>query len=89
MALLAFLNEEYVQPKGSDKTFIYKAVNLNKDNPCFSQDKHALECKFGICHYAGNIVYGHVTNFVIKNMDTLPSDSQECACLSTNTIVAK
>jgi myosin-5 len=88
MGLLAFLNEECVRPKGSDKTFVYKAHAMNKDNPCFFRDLHAQDCEFGVCHYAGKVTYD-ATNFVIKNMDNLPSDLQECARLSTNDIVAK
>ena len=87
MGLLAFLNEECVRPKGSDKTFVYKAENMNRDNPCFFRDKHAPDCQFGICHYAGKVVYD-ATNFVIKNMDTLPSDLQDVACKSSNSIIA-
>lgn len=88
MGLLAFLNEECVRPKGSDKTFVYKAETMNQDNPCFFRDKHAPECEFGICHYAGKVVYD-ATNFVLKNTDTLPTDLQDCARLSTNEILAK
>ncbi|KAL3923818.1 MAG: hypothetical protein SGILL_001422 [Bacillariaceae sp.] len=88
MGLLAFLNEECVRPKGSDKTFVYKAQAMNKENPCFFRDKHAQDTEFGICHYAGKVVYD-ATNFVVKNTDTLPSDLLECAKLSNNAIIAK
>lgn len=87
MGLLAFLNEECVRPKGSDKTFVYKAQAMNKDNPCFLRAKHASDHEFGIQHYAGKVTYD-ATNFVVKNMDTLPSDLQDCATLSSNPIVA-
>ena len=88
MGLLAFLNEECVRPKGSDKTFVYKAQAMNKDNPCFFRDKHAQDTEFGICHYAGKVVYD-ATAFVVKNTDTLPSDLLECAKFSSNAIIAK
>jgi myosin-5 len=87
MGLLAFLNEECVRPKGSDKTFVYKAQAMNKDNPCFIRAKHASDHEFGIQHYAGRVTYD-ATNFVVKNMDTLPTDLQDCATLSSNAIVA-
>ena len=87
MGLLAFLNEECVRPKGSDKTFVHKAQSMNSDNPCFFRDKHAPPNEFGICHYAGKVVYD-ATNFVVKNMDTLPTDLQDCAKLSTNEIIS-
>jgi Myosin head (motor domain) len=67
MGLLAFLNEECVRPKGSDKTFVYKAESCNKDNPCFVRAKHAQDHEFGIRHYAGVVMYD-ATNFVVKNM---------------------
>jgi myosin-5 len=88
MGLLAFLNEECVRPKGCDKTFVFKAQSMNIDNPCLFQVKRAQECEFGINHYAGPVVYD-ATGFVSKNIDTLPSDLQECATLSTNSILAK
>jgi myosin V len=67
MGLLAFLNEECVRPKGSDKTFVYKAESCNKDNPCFVRAKHAKDHEFGIRHYAGLVMYD-ATSFVVKNM---------------------
>jgi myosin-5 len=88
MGLLAFLNEECVRPKGSDKTFVYKAQAMNKDNPCFFRDKHAADTEFGICHYAGKVVYD-ANEFVEKNKDTLPSDLLDCAALSSNAIISK
>eukprot|EP00536_Pseudo-nitzschia_multiseries_P013607 jgi/Psemu1/212206/e_gw1.593.27.1 len=87
MGLLAFLNEECVRPKGSDKTFVYKAQAMNKENRCFFRDKHAADTEFGIHHYAGKVVYD-ATNFVKKNTDTLPSDLLNCAKLSSNAIIA-
>ena len=87
MGLLAFLNEECVRPKGSDKTFVYKAQAMNKENRCFFRDKHAADTEFGIHHYAGKVLYD-ATNFVKKNADTLPSDLLNCAKLSSNDIIA-
>ncbi|OEU18518.1 P-loop containing nucleoside triphosphate hydrolase protein [Fragilariopsis cylindrus CCMP1102] len=87
MGLLAFLNEECVRPKGSDKTFVYKAQAMNKENRCFFRDKHAADTEFGIFHYAGKVVYD-ATNFVVKNTDNLPSDLLDCAKLSSNAIIA-
>jgi len=87
MGLLAFLNEECMRPKGSDKTFVFKAQANNKGNPCFFRDLHAPDTEFGICHYAGKVTYD-ATEFVVKNTDTLPADLQDCAHLSTNMIIA-
>lgn len=87
MGLIAFLNEECVRPKGSDKTFVYKSEAMNKENPCFFRDKHAKDREFGILHYAGPVVYD-ATDFVVKNTDTLPSDLMDCAKLSSNEIIS-
>ncbi|KAL3941229.1 MAG: hypothetical protein SGBAC_004375 [Bacillariaceae sp.] len=87
MGLLAFLNEECMRPKGSDKTFVFKAQASNMSTPCFFRDKHAPDCEFGIRHFAGAVVYD-ATNFVVKNSDTLPSDLLQCAAMSTNDIIA-
>ena len=88
MGLLAFLNEECFRPKGSDKTFVFKAQAMNKDNACFYRQAHDKDTEFGIVHYAGKVKYD-ATNFVTKNTDTLPTDLQDCAKLSTNAILAK
>lgn len=88
MGLLAFLNEECMRPQGSDKTFVYKAQSCNQDNRSFVRAKHASDHEFGIRHYAGLVMYD-ATNFVVKNMDTLPSDLQDCAAHSSNMIVGR
>jgi myosin V len=88
MGLIAFLNEECVRPGGSDKGFVMKAAAMNKDNACFIRENSYSEYQFGINHYAGRVVY-EASNFVTKNMDTLPTDLQLCATKSTNTILAK
>jgi myosin V len=88
MGLLAFLNEECFRPKGSDKTFVFKAQAMNKDNPCFFRLAHDKDTEFGIVHYAGKVMYD-ATNFVTKNTDTLPTDLQDCAKISSNDILAK
>ena len=87
MGLIAFLNEECVRPGGSDKGFVTKAAAMNKDNACFIRENSYTDRQFGIQHYAGRVVYDAV-NFVTKNMDTLPTDLQDCATKSTNTIIA-
>jgi myosin V len=87
MGLIAFLNEECVRPGGSDKGFVSKAAAMNKDNTCFIREKSFDECQFGVHHYAGRVIYD-ASCFVTKNMDTLPSDLQECATQSSNAILA-
>ena len=88
MGLVAFLNEECVRPGGSDKGFVAKSGAMNKDNACFIRENGFLDCEFGIHHYAGRVVYD-ANGFVTKNMDTLPTDLQECATKSTNAILAQ
>jgi myosin heavy subunit len=87
MGLIAFLNEECVRPGGSDKGFVTKAAAMNKDNTCFVRENSYTDHQFGIQHYAGRVVYDAI-HFVTKNMDTLPTDLQDCATKSTNTIIA-
>jgi len=50
------------------------------------QDKFFRDYEFGIEHYAGPVVYD-ATNFVKKNMDTLPGDLKDCATKCSNTLV--
>jgi myosin-5 len=88
MGLIAFLNEECVRPGGSDKAFVSKARAMNAENGIFYCSAFMSDVQFGIDHYAGKVVYDS-TNFVTKNMDTLPTDLQECAKKSSNEIVAK
>jgi myosin-5 len=87
MGLLAFLNEECVRPGGSDKGFVSKAAVSNKDSPCFIRERSFDEFQFGVYHYAGKVIYD-ATGFVTKNMDTLPTDLQDCAAMSSNSILA-
>jgi myosin-5 len=87
--LLAMLNEECIRPNGSDYGFVNKALHANKGSPALIIPRivHS-NVEFGIRHYAGNVMYD-ATDFVAKNQDTLPSDLMECACTSTNEIIAK
>jgi len=59
---------------------------MNRDSPCWYREKAWKDISFGIIHYAGKVVYD-ATNFVTKNMDTLPSDLEDCAFKSTNEIL--
>lgn len=87
MGLIAFLNEECVRPGGSDKGFVSKAAAMNKENACFIRENGFTDCQFGVHHYAGRVIY-EASSFVTKNMDTLPTDLQECATKSSNSILA-
>lgn len=85
--LLAVLNEECVRPGGSDKGFVSKVEALNKGNGYFIREKQFDACVFGVRHYAGPVIYD-ATACVTKNMDTLPTDLQDCARKSSNSILA-
>jgi myosin V len=87
MGLIAFLNEECLRPGGSDKGFVSKAAAMNKENACFIRENGFDEFQFGVQHYAGRVIYD-ASCFVTKNMDTLPTDLQECATKSSNLILA-
>lgn len=60
---------------------------MHKDKDFFIRENSYDPCEFGIHHYAGRVIYD-ATQFVTRNMDTLPLDLQECAKKSTNSIVA-
>ena len=88
--LLAILNEECVRPGGNDKAFVLKVVDhhTRQSSPCLFRGKRFGEFEFGVKHYAGEVVY-NAEGFVNKNMDTLPTDLQECAKKSSNEILAQ
>lgn len=85
--LLAMLNEECIRPNGSDSGFVNKALHANKGSPSLIVPRIRSNAQFGIHHYAGDVIYD-ATDFVSKNQDTLPSDLLECACNSSNEIIA-
>jgi myosin heavy subunit len=85
--LLALLNEESVRPKGSDKEFVYKAKQGNKDCGCLIADMIMGPLDFGVHHYAGKVVYC-ATGFLARNQDTLSADLVEVSKLSSNDIIA-
>jgi myosin-5 len=85
--LLAMLNEECMRPKGSDKEFVYKAIQSNKNSPCLIADKLLGPLDFGIHHYAGKVVY-FAQGFLARNQDTLGDDLIQISKKSTNDIIA-
>ena len=85
--LLAMLNEECVRPKGSDKEFVYKAINQNKKSACLIADRLLGPLDFGIHHYAGKVVY-FAEGFIARNQDSIAEDLIEIAKTSSNDIIA-
>lgn len=84
--LLALLNEECVRPKGNDFDYVQKALQQNKNSPCLITNK-LDRTSFGIHHYAGKVMYDAV-GFVASNQETLPTDLEDLAMMSSNPLVA-
>ena len=84
--LLNLLNEECVRPKGNDFDFVQKSLQINKASPALMIHR-TDRLSFGIRHYAGEVMYD-AEFFVTKNLDTLPTDLQECAEQCTNSIIS-
>ena len=87
MGLISVLNEECLRPKGNDISFVSKVYAMNKDGSCLYKDRFFRDYEFGVKHYAGAVVYD-ANMFVTKNMDTLPTDLEECGKKCTNEIVS-
>lgn len=85
--IMSMLNEECVRPKGSDKEFVYKAINQNKGSDCLIADRLLGPLDFGIHHYAGKVVY-FADGFLARNNDTLAPDLHDIAKKSSNDIIA-
>jgi len=84
--LLNLLNEECIRPKGNDFDFVQKALFINKASAALMVNR-TDRLSFGIQHYAGHVMYD-AENFVTKNLDTLPTDLQECVEKSSNAIIS-
>jgi len=84
--LLALLNEECVRPKGNDFEYCQKLLQVNKSSPCLIVHR-TDRMSFGIQHYAGKVMYD-AEFFVQSNIDTLPTDLQECAEKCDNFIIS-
>ena len=84
--LCALLNEECVRPKGSGSGFVNKALAENRRSPCLIANK-TDQLSFAIHHYAGKVFYD-AEHFVTSNMDTLPTDLQDCVMKCSNAIIS-
>jgi myosin-5 len=85
--LLNLLNEECIRPKGNDFDYVQKSLQINKNAPCLIVHR-TDRLSFGIQHYAGEVMYDG-DSFVSKNLDTLPTDLQECAEKCSNAIISQ
>ncbi|GLJ33257.1 hypothetical protein SUGI_0669180 [Cryptomeria japonica] len=70
LGLLSLLDEECTFPKGTDLTLANKLKQHLNGNSCFKGERGSA---FGVCHYAGEVVYD-TTTFLEKNRDLLHSD---------------
>ena len=53
LGIISSLNEEYMRPKGSPLSFVYKAKMIH----CDLSDKLQEVYEFGIRHFAGPVTY--------------------------------
>ncbi len=86
MGLIAMLNEECLRPHGNDSSFVSKMKKVNQDIEALVKNPLHTPTQFSIMHYAAEVVY-EATNFVQKNMDTLPKDLIDCASKSSNLLI--
>jgi myosin V len=84
--LLNLLNEECIRPRGNDLDFVHKTLRMNQGSPVLKVHK-TDRLSFAIQHYAGLVMYD-AEAFVYKNLDTLPTDLQECAERCSNAIIS-
>ena len=85
--LLALLNEECVRPKGNEKSFVQKALQINAKSPSLILHR-TDQLSFGIHHYAGCVMYD-ADMFLTRNNDALPVDLKVCAEACGNPIVSR
>uniref|UniRef100_A0A6N2MF41 Myosin motor domain-containing protein n=1 Tax=Salix viminalis TaxID=40686 RepID=A0A6N2MF41_SALVM len=80
LGLLSLLDEESNFPNATDLTFAIKLKQYLNGNPCFKGERGRA---FGVCHYAGEVVYD-TNGFLEKNRDPIHSDFiqllSSCGC---------
>ena len=85
--IIALLNEEAFRPKGNDRSYAAKLLDLNQTQKLLLGPRHPRQVEFGVKHYAGTVFYT-ARNFVESNQDNLPADLKKCAQSSTNPVIA-
>jgi len=77
LSILSSLDEECRIPKGSDKGLTAKLVKTFSDNKYFTKQKKFINEKFGIRHYAGEVIYNS-SGFCDKNKDIVSNEIIQC-----------
>jgi myosin VIIa len=75
--ILGMLDEECKLPKGNDKNYTLKLNKKYGDTLYFEEQKRYINQKFGINHYAGNVIY-NTKNFCDKNKDLVSNEINDC-----------
>ena len=83
--MLPLLDEELIQPGGSEAKFLVKMKDHHKENPIYKSHMKKPHL-FVISHYAGEVPYD-VTGFMEKNKDTLTDDVLEVLSASSVLLV--
>lgn len=76
-SILNALDEECKLPKGNDKNFNSKLVKIFNDNEHFIVNKRYINERFGIKHYAGDVMYNS-NGFCEKNKDIVSNEINFC-----------
>jgi myosin X len=69
LGILSLLDEESRFPKGTDDSLLIKLHQANSTNSNFYVKPRVANSKFGIRHYAGEVMY-ETKGFLEKNRDT-------------------
>ncbi|XP_065887692.1 unconventional myosin-VIIa-like [Dysidea avara] len=71
--IIALIDEESRFPKGTDETMLQKLHKQHADNSLYIKPQSAIDARFGIHHFAGDVYYDSV-GFLEKNRDTFSAD---------------
>ena len=75
--IFSSLDEECKLPKGNDEKYNNKLVKKYEDNNKFIIDKKYTNKKFGVRHYAGEVIYNS-NGFCEKNSDKVSKELNLC-----------